>query len=96
MKAMTLPWRGTASGPGCCTPTPAPALTQRATPMNCCVKRSRKKLKELRRQRHRLAEHGDVRFDVARTPEEIAAAIEVFLASKPAAGRPASHRHDPA
>ena len=27
-----------------------------------------KKLKELRRQRHRLAEHGAVRFDVARTP----------------------------
>ena len=28
-----------------------------------------KKLKELRRQRNRLAEHGAVRFDVARTPE---------------------------
>ena len=27
-----------------------------------------KKLKELRRQRHRLAEHGAIRFDVARTP----------------------------
>ncbi len=27
-----------------------------------------KKLKELRRQRNRLAEHGEVRFDVARTP----------------------------
>jgi CelD/BcsL family acetyltransferase involved in cellulose biosynthesis len=38
-----------------------------------------KKLKELRRQRNRLAEHGDVHFDVARTPEEIAAAIETFL-----------------
>jgi CelD/BcsL family acetyltransferase involved in cellulose biosynthesis len=38
-----------------------------------------KKLKELRRQRHRLAEHGEIRFDVARTPEEIAAAIETFL-----------------
>jgi CelD/BcsL family acetyltransferase involved in cellulose biosynthesis len=38
-----------------------------------------KKLKELRRQRHRLAEHGEVRFDVARTPDEIAAAAEIFL-----------------
>jgi hypothetical protein len=38
-----------------------------------------KKLKELRRQRHRLAEHGDVHFDVARTPEEIRTAIEIFL-----------------
>ena len=39
-----------------------------------------KKLKELRRQRNRLAEHGDVHFDVARTPEQIAAAVEHFLA----------------
>jgi Acetyltransferase (GNAT) domain len=39
-----------------------------------------KKLKELRRQRNRLAEHGTVRFDVARTPEAVAAAIEIFLA----------------
>jgi hypothetical protein len=38
-----------------------------------------KKLKELRRQRHRLAEHGALRFDVARRPEEVAAAIETFL-----------------
>jgi CelD/BcsL family acetyltransferase involved in cellulose biosynthesis len=38
-----------------------------------------KKLKELRRQRHRLAEHGTVRFDVARKPEEVAAALEIFL-----------------
>jgi CelD/BcsL family acetyltransferase involved in cellulose biosynthesis len=38
-----------------------------------------KKLKELRRQRNRLAEHGDVQFDVARSPAEIAAAIETFL-----------------
>jgi CelD/BcsL family acetyltransferase involved in cellulose biosynthesis len=38
-----------------------------------------KKLKELRRQRNRLAEHGAVRFDVARTPREIAAAVETFL-----------------
>ncbi|WP_146686050.1 GNAT family N-acetyltransferase [Bradyrhizobium canariense] len=39
-----------------------------------------KKLKELRRLRQRLAEHGAVRFDVARTPDDVAAAIEIFLA----------------
>jgi CelD/BcsL family acetyltransferase involved in cellulose biosynthesis len=39
-----------------------------------------KKLKELRRQRNRLAEHGAVHFDVAQTPEDVAAAIEPFLA----------------
>jgi CelD/BcsL family acetyltransferase involved in cellulose biosynthesis len=38
-----------------------------------------KKLKELRRQRHRLADTGAVRFDVARTPAEVAAALETFL-----------------
>ncbi|WP_213284684.1 GNAT family N-acetyltransferase [Bradyrhizobium sp. sGM-13] len=38
-----------------------------------------KKLKELRRQRNRLAEHGAVHFDVARTPGEITAAVETFL-----------------
>jgi Acetyltransferase (GNAT) domain len=38
-----------------------------------------KKLKELRRQRQRLAEHGAVRFDVARSPEEVASALEAFL-----------------
>ena len=38
-----------------------------------------KKLKELRRQRHRLAEHGAIRFDVARTREQVAAALEIFL-----------------
>jgi CelD/BcsL family acetyltransferase involved in cellulose biosynthesis len=38
-----------------------------------------KKLKELRRQRHRLAEHGVIRFDVARTREQGAAALEIFL-----------------
>ena len=38
-----------------------------------------KKLKELRRQRNRLAEHGAIRFDVARTRDEIAAALETFL-----------------
>src|ERR1700744_5871963 len=40
---------------------------------------SAKKLKELRRQRHRLAEHGDVAFDIARSPHEVAAALEIFL-----------------
>ena len=39
-----------------------------------------KKLKELRRQRNRLAEHGAVHFDVARTPAEVATALETFLA----------------
>ena len=38
-----------------------------------------KKLKELRRQRKRLGEHGAVRFDVARTPDEVASAVEHFL-----------------
>jgi CelD/BcsL family acetyltransferase involved in cellulose biosynthesis len=38
-----------------------------------------KKLKELRRQRHRLAEHGAIRFDIARSPDEIAAATETFM-----------------
>jgi CelD/BcsL family acetyltransferase involved in cellulose biosynthesis len=38
-----------------------------------------KKLKELRRQRHRLAEHGAVRFDVAHTREQVAAALETLL-----------------
>jgi CelD/BcsL family acetyltransferase involved in cellulose biosynthesis len=39
-----------------------------------------KKLKELRRQRHRLAEHGAIGFDVARAREEVAAALEILLA----------------
>jgi CelD/BcsL family acetyltransferase involved in cellulose biosynthesis len=39
-----------------------------------------KKLKELRRQRNRLAEHGAVRFDVARRPDDVARAVESFLA----------------
>jgi CelD/BcsL family acetyltransferase involved in cellulose biosynthesis len=38
-----------------------------------------KKLKELRRQRNRLAEHGAISFDVARTPEDVAPAVETFL-----------------
>jgi CelD/BcsL family acetyltransferase involved in cellulose biosynthesis len=39
-----------------------------------------KKLKDLRRQRHRLAEHGAVHFEVAHTPDDVAAAVENFLA----------------
>jgi CelD/BcsL family acetyltransferase involved in cellulose biosynthesis len=38
-----------------------------------------KKLKELRRQRNRLAEHGAVEVSVARTADEVTAAIEIFL-----------------
>jgi CelD/BcsL family acetyltransferase involved in cellulose biosynthesis len=38
-----------------------------------------KKLKELRRQRNRLAEHGAINFDVARTPAGMATAVETFL-----------------
>ena len=38
-----------------------------------------KKLKELRRQRHRLAEQGAVTFEVARSPQDVAAALESFL-----------------
>jgi CelD/BcsL family acetyltransferase involved in cellulose biosynthesis len=38
-----------------------------------------KKLKELRRQRNRLAEHGAIHFEVAREPEEVAIAVESFL-----------------
>jgi CelD/BcsL family acetyltransferase involved in cellulose biosynthesis len=38
-----------------------------------------KKLKELRRQRNRLAEHGNVSFEVARSRDEIAPALEIFL-----------------
>jgi hypothetical protein len=39
-----------------------------------------KKLKELRRQRRRLADHGDVSLNVARTPGDAALALETFLA----------------
>lgn len=39
-----------------------------------------KKLKELRRQRNRLAEHGDVIFTIASAPDEIARDVETFLA----------------
>jgi CelD/BcsL family acetyltransferase involved in cellulose biosynthesis len=38
-----------------------------------------KKLKELRRQRNRLADHGAVHFEIARTPQELTSAIETFL-----------------
>jgi hypothetical protein len=38
-----------------------------------------RKLKELRRQRRRLADHGAVHFDVARAPEEVSRALETFL-----------------
>ncbi|MBB4368621.1 CelD/BcsL family acetyltransferase involved in cellulose biosynthesis [Bradyrhizobium sp. cir1] len=38
-----------------------------------------KRLKELRRQRHRLEEHGPVVFEVARSPHEIGPALEAFL-----------------
>ena len=42
---------------------------------------SAKKLKELRRQRNRLGEqHGAVRFEVARSVDDVAKAVEVFLA----------------
>ncbi len=38
-----------------------------------------KKLKELRRQRHRMAEHGAITFEVARKVDEIKPALETFL-----------------
>lgn len=38
-----------------------------------------RKLKELRRQRNRLADRGAVHFDVARTPQQVASALETFL-----------------
>ena len=38
-----------------------------------------KKLKELRRQRNRLGEQGAVEFTIARTPDEVTTAIEIFL-----------------
>lgn len=39
-----------------------------------------KKIKELRRQRNRLADHGEVVFTVARTPETVAQALPTFMA----------------
>ncbi len=39
-----------------------------------------KKLKELRRQRNRLAEHGDVIFTIATAPSEIQRDLGIFLA----------------
>lgn len=41
---------------------------------------SAKKLKELRRQRHRLEDAGAVSFEVASTPDRIGCALEAFLA----------------
>lgn len=41
---------------------------------------SAKKLKELRRQRHRLEDAGPVTFDVASSPDQIGPALEAFLA----------------
>jgi CelD/BcsL family acetyltransferase involved in cellulose biosynthesis len=38
-----------------------------------------KKLKELRRLRNRLAEHGAIHFEVARCAQDVAAALETFL-----------------
>jgi CelD/BcsL family acetyltransferase involved in cellulose biosynthesis len=38
-----------------------------------------KKLKELRRQRNRLADLGPVEFRIARSPEDIAPALDIFL-----------------
>ena len=38
-----------------------------------------KRLKELRRQRNRLADLGAVHFDIARTPSDVASAVETFL-----------------
>ena len=38
-----------------------------------------KKLKQLRRQRHRLAEHGEVSVEIARTPDDVARAFVTFL-----------------
>ena len=38
-----------------------------------------RKLKELQRQRRRMAEHGAIRFEIARTSAEAANALEVFL-----------------
>ncbi len=46
-----------------------------------------KKLKELRRQRHRLAEHGAIRFDVARRPRMSRPRSKYSWFWKPAAGR---------
>lgn len=39
-----------------------------------------KKLKELRRQRNRLAEHGEVIFTIATMPDEVERDLEIFLA----------------
>ena len=80
MKAFTEVLRRDGMRRACCNRMSAPPSMRPRTPMNCCARRSGpKKLKELRRQRNRLAEHGEVHFDIARTPDEVAAAIETFL-----------------
>ncbi len=38
-----------------------------------------KKLKELRRQHHRMTDQGELTFSVARSPDEVARALETFL-----------------
>ena len=57
---------------------PHPRLSRCYARLRCVLRDAlgAKKLKELRRQRHRLAEHGAVHFEVARTPEDVADAIE--------------------
>ena len=69
-----------ASPPASSTHIFAPASTRQATRRSCCDALGTKKLKELRRQRHRLAEHGALSFEVARSPQDVSAAIEIFLA----------------
>ena len=39
-----------------------------------------KKIKELRRQRHRLEDDGEVKFDTASSPADVTAALDTFLA----------------
>ena len=64
-----------ACSPWCCNRMSAPALTPPCDADEMLRDAlGAKKLKELRRQRNRLAEHGAVNFDVARTPADVAAA----------------------
>ena len=55
-----------------------------------------KKLKELRRQRNRLAEHGEVSFQVARSTADVARALETFLALEASGWKAPGDRIDPA
>jgi CelD/BcsL family acetyltransferase involved in cellulose biosynthesis len=50
-----------------------------------------KKLKELRRQRHRLADHGTIAVEVARSPGDVSAATEIFLALEASGWKGARH-----